>query len=100
MVTVRRACNACGLSLASSGGAVAYGVVLSLAAIALGIVLLIELALQPPIWLYLVLWPTVAIPLAILVLRSLKSTLIAQEFVRAEAVDRWAEHGSQPRKEP
>ena len=73
---------ACGLdySFADAGDGPAVFVIMIVGFIIVGLVLWVELALQPPIWLHMVVWLPLTVLLAGLVLRPLKGLMIALQF--------------------
>lgn len=75
-------CNSCGLNLEAcdTGDGAASGLILVLGAVVVALVLWVEFRFHPSPWVHAVLWPTVTIPLAILLMRPLKAALIAQQY--------------------
>ena len=82
LLTTRPACNACGLSFRAgdAGDAAASGLVLLLGAAVVSLVLWVEFRFHPSPWVPAVLWPIVAVPLAIGLMRPLKAALVAQRY--------------------
>lgn len=82
LLTLRPACPVCGLDLgqADTGDAGAVGVIMVLGAIVLGLAFWVEFRFSPPLWVHAVLWPSVTLPLAILMTRTVKSALVAAQF--------------------
>ncbi len=82
LLTTRSACNACGLSFRDrdTGDGAASGLVLMLGAVIAGMVLWVEFRFHPPAWVHAAIWPIVAIPLSIGLMRPLKAALIAQQY--------------------
>lgn len=82
LLTVRPACTECGLDLSAvdTGDGAASAVILLLGAVVIGAVFWVEFRFNPPGWVHLLLWPTVTIPLAVLLMRPLKAALIVQQY--------------------
>ena len=82
LLTIRPACNACGLNLRAydTGDGAASGLILLLGAAVVGMVLWVEFSFSPPAWVHAVLWPAVIIPLAIGLTRPLKAALVVQQY--------------------
>ncbi len=76
-LVLRPACNACGLSF--KGGA-ASGLVLVPGSLIAGTVLWVGSLFHAPAWVHAVLWPAVAIPFVVGLVRPLKAALIAQQY--------------------
>ncbi len=78
----------CGLDLTEfdTGDGPASAVILVLGAIVMAAVLWVEFRFNPPAWVHLVIWPTVTIPAAVLLMRPLKAALIMQSY-RHRAVE-------------
>jgi uncharacterized protein (DUF983 family) len=82
LLSVAPVCPACGLDLKAldiGDGPIGF-VVLVLGAIVVGLAILLEILVAPPIWLHALLWIPVVIGGAILLLRPLKSWMIAQQY--------------------
>lgn len=81
-LTLGPRCEHCGLdySFIDTGDGPAVFGILILGFIVLGAALLVEFKLSPPIWLHVVLWGPVTLVLSLLLLRLLKSTLVALQF--------------------
>lgn len=81
-LTLRRACDACGLdySKADSGDGPAVFVMFIVGFIAVGIAFFTRFALDAPIWLALALSVGVATGLILVLLRPFKATLIALQY--------------------
>lgn len=82
LLTIRPACNACGLNFRAcdAGDGAASGLILVLGAVIVGLVFWVEFRFHPSPWVHAVLWPLVTIPLAIGLIRPLKAALIAQHY--------------------
>jgi uncharacterized protein (DUF983 family) len=82
LLTVRKACPACGLDLSSedAGDGPAVFVILFLGLIVVGLAAIVEIKLAPPIWVHVVLWTPLILGGAILMLRPLKAGLIALQY--------------------
>ncbi len=81
-LTIAKSCRNCGLSydFADSGDGPAVFVIMIVGFIIVGLVLAVELAFQPPIWVHLVVWLPLTVILAGGVLRPLKGVLIAMQY--------------------
>lgn len=81
-LSIKTSCASCGLdySFADSGDGPAVFVIMIVGFIVVGLVLFVELAYQPPMWLHLVIWLPLTVLLAAMVLRPLKGLLIALQF--------------------
>ncbi len=79
---LRSRCENCGLdySFIDTGDGPAVFGILILGSLVLGAALLVEFKLSPPIWVHVVLWGPVTLVLSLLVLRLLKSMLVALQF--------------------
>lgn len=88
LLTVRERCEACGLDLRAqdSGDGPAVFVILILGFVIVGLAALIEIKLEPPFWVHVLLWPGLILAGAIYLLRILKAMLIALQF-RHRAAD-------------
>jgi uncharacterized protein (DUF983 family) len=81
-LAVRDRCEVCGLDLRAhdSGDGPASLVVFVLGAIVVGLAFWVEFRFSPPLWVHVVLWPVVTVPLAIALMRPLKAALVALQF--------------------
>ena len=75
-------CPVCALDLQQSdtGDAGAVLVIIVLGAVVGGLAIWTEFHFSPPIWVHILLWPTVATPAAILLMRLAKSAMIAMQY--------------------
>ena len=82
LLEVRDACDVCGLDLRShdAGDGATVGVILLLGAIVVGLAFWVEFRFSPPLWLHAILWPVVTVPLAVLMMRPAKATLVALQY--------------------
>ncbi len=82
LLELRPACEACGLDLGQSdaGDGATVAVILVLGALVVGLAIWVEFRFSPPLWLHAVLWPVITVPLAVLMMRPLKATLVALQF--------------------
>jgi uncharacterized protein (DUF983 family) len=82
LLTLLPACPACGLGFGHSdtGDAGAVILIMVLGAFVGGMAIWVEFHFSPPIWVHVVLWPLVTIPLAILIMRHMKAALVAAQF--------------------
>jgi uncharacterized protein (DUF983 family) len=81
-LTLQPACPACGLDFGRSdtGDAGAVIVIMVLGAFVGGMAIWVEFHFSPPLWVHVVLWPLVTVPLAILIMRHMKAALVAAQF--------------------
>jgi uncharacterized protein (DUF983 family) len=82
LLTLRPACPICGLDFGRSdtGDAGAVIVIMVLGAFVGGMAIWVEFHFSPPLWVHVVLWPVVTIPLAVLIMRHMKAALVAAQF--------------------
>ena len=82
ILTIRERCAICGLDLRAqdAGDGPAVFVILILGFIVVGLAALVEIKLEPPLWVHIVLWPGIILGGAIHMLRILKAGLIALQF--------------------
>jgi uncharacterized protein (DUF983 family) len=73
-------CRACGLDCANFN--VAF-ITLIVGAVLVGLALWLEVSVQPPVWVHLVLWPPLVIGATIWGLRLGKAALLIAEFQRS-----------------
>jgi uncharacterized protein (DUF983 family) len=79
---VREQCAVCGLNLRAhdSGDGPAVLVFFVLATIVVALVFWVEFTFMPPLWVHAVIWPIVTLPLALVLMRPGKATMIALQF--------------------
>lgn len=82
LLTVRERCEVCGFDLRNQdpGDGPAVFVILILGFAVVGLAVLVELKLEPPLWVHAILWPPIILGGAILMLRSFKAILLALQF--------------------
>jgi uncharacterized protein (DUF983 family) len=82
LLTVRHACEVCDLDLSAhdTGDGPAVFVIFLLGFIVVPLALLMEVWLEPPIWVHLLVWLPVVVVLAIALLRPIKATLVALHY--------------------
>ena len=82
LLTLQQACPVCGLGFGGSdtGDAGAVVVIMLLGAIVVILAFWVEFRFDPPLWVHVILWPAVTIPLAILITRPVKAALVAAQF--------------------
>ncbi|MEE8188912.1 MAG: DUF983 domain-containing protein [Kiloniellales bacterium] len=87
-LTVAERCGLCGLDLgkADSGDGPAVFIILILGAVVVGLALLLEIHVQPPMWVHMTIWPALILGGALGMLRPAKALLIALQY-RYEASD-------------
>ncbi len=81
-MTIRDACEKCGLKLAEndSGDGPAVFLIFFLGSLLVPLALLFEHLLAPPLWVHAVVWTIVALSITLGALRPLKSYIIALQF--------------------
>ncbi|HJQ58443.1 MAG TPA: DUF983 domain-containing protein [Vineibacter sp.] len=81
-LTVRDCCPVCGLDLRGhdAGDGPAVFVILGLGAMIVPLVLWLEFAYEPPMWLHALIWIPVIVLATMLPLRLIKGLLVAQQF--------------------
>ena len=79
---VAASCAVCGLDLSreGAGDGPAVLVVLVVGIVVVGLALMAEIAISPPMWLHLVVWVPIILGLSLWLLRPFKATLIALQF--------------------
>jgi uncharacterized protein (DUF983 family) len=92
-LTLRPACEACGLDYAfiDSGDGPAVFVIMIAGAVVVACALIVEAKYQPPFWVHAVLWLPLILATTLLPLRSMKSLLIALQFHHKAAEGRLIE---------
>src|SRR5713101_1727030 len=82
VLTLRERCPVCDLDLRAqdTGDGPAVFVILALGILVIPFVFILEMRVEPPIWVHAVLWPPVILVLAILLLRPLKGVLVALQY--------------------
>ena len=82
ILTVRERCESCGFDLRAHdvGDGAAVFVILILGFLVVGLALVLEAKVEPPLWVHAAIWPIVIFGGAIAMLRPLKATLIALQF--------------------
>ena len=89
-LTVTPKCEVCGLdfSFADSGDGPAVFVTLIAGFLVLGVALAVDMAYEPPFWVYLVIFLPLTIIVCLGLLRPLKGLLIASQYVNKAAPGR------------
>lgn len=82
VLSVAPACTVCGLGLRAhdAGDGPAVLAIFVLGALLVGGAMWLEFTHEPPLWVHAVLWPVVALPLAIAVMRPAKAALVALQY--------------------
>lgn len=82
LLTVTERCAVCSLDLRAhdAGDGPAVFVILVLGFVIVPLALFLELALEPPGWVHMVVWPPIILAGAIAMLRPMKAWLVAQQF--------------------
>lgn len=81
-LTVGKRCSVCGLdySFADAGDGPAVFVILIIGFVVVGLALWMEVSLNPPLWLHLLLWIPLALVLSLTALRLIKGVLITLQY--------------------
>ena len=90
VLTIREKCPVCGLDLRGSdtGDGAVFGVMSLLCVVLVVLAFWVEFRFNPPLWVHILLWPLVAFPLAIALMRPAKAALVAQQYrVRSTSRD-------------
>ena len=82
-------CGVCGLGLSGhdSGDGPAFFIMLPLCIIVAVSALLLDLKLQPPMWVHMALWPAVIVAAVLLTLRPVKALMIALQYRHRDVED-------------
>ena len=82
VLTVRDRCPACDLNLAEAdtGDGAAAFIILIEGSILMALAFWVEFRFNPPLWVHAVLWPALAVPATILMMRPIKAFLVAQQY--------------------
>lgn len=83
-LSVRPACEACGLdfAFADSGDGPAFFVMSFVGIVVVALAMTVEFTYEPPLWLHAVLWIPVTLLLSLALIRPLKGLLIAVQYAR------------------
>jgi uncharacterized protein (DUF983 family) len=75
-------CPVCGLDLrkVDIGDGPAVPAILLLGTIIVALAFWVDSRFQPPLWVHALLWPVVAFPLAVLMIRHIKAALVALQY--------------------
>jgi uncharacterized protein (DUF983 family) len=82
LLSIRPTCPVCGLNLAGAdtGDGAAAFIILIESAILVALAFWVEFRFNPPLWVHALLWPALAIPGSIAMMRPVKAFLVAQQF--------------------
>jgi len=82
LLSVRPACEVCGLDLSAqdAGDGPAVFAILLLGTLVVGLAALVEIKFSPPVWVHLLLWGPLIVIGAVAMLRPLKAGLIALQY--------------------
>ena len=82
LLNIRPACLVCGLDLsqADTGDGAAAFIIMILGAVMVGLAFWVEFRFNPPLWVHIVLWPALILPLSIALMRPLKAALVFQQY--------------------
>ena len=81
-LTVADACSVCSLSFVGhdTGDGPAFFIMLPLCVITAVLALMFDLAVQPPMWWHIVIWPIVIVAVSGILLRPVKALMIALQY--------------------
>ena len=82
ILDIRDRCPVCDLNLgaADTGDGAAAFIILIESAVLVALAFWVEFRFNPPLLVHIILWPLLAIPGAILMMRPVKAFLVAQQF--------------------
>ena len=82
LLKVRAICPSCHLDLTQVdvGDGLATPIILVLSAFLCGMAVWVDTAFSPPWWVHLILWPSIGLPLGLVLMRALKAALIALQY--------------------
>ncbi|HEX2580793.1 MAG TPA: DUF983 domain-containing protein [Dongiaceae bacterium] len=82
VLALRSPCEICGLDLTSidAGDGAAAFAIFALGALLMPLVLWLELAYAPPLWVHAVLWVPITLLAAVAILRPIKAFLMVQHY--------------------
>ena len=82
LLNIRPACPVCGLDLsqADTGDGAAAFIIMVLGAVMVGLAFWVEFRFNPPLWVHIVLWPSLILPLSVALMRPLKAALVFQQY--------------------
>lgn len=86
---VAEKCDVCGLGLAGhdSGDGPAFFIMLPLCILVAVAALVLDMRVQPPLWVHMVLWPAVIVAVVLLTLRPVKAVMIALQYKHRDTED-------------
>ena len=81
-LTLRPACEACGLdfAFADSGDGPAFFVMSAVGVVVVFCAMIVEFSYEPPLWLHALLWVPMTLGLSLLMVRPAKGLLIALQY--------------------
>lgn len=82
LLTVRDRCPVCNLGLQGhdAGDGPAVAVIFLLGTIVMALAFWVEFRFSPPLWVHVILWPAVILPLALGMMRPLKAAVIGLQY--------------------
>ena len=82
LLTIRDRCELCGLDLrkVDVGDGTVVPVLLVLGTVIVALAFWVEFRFAPPLWVHAILWPIIAIPLAVGMMRPVKAGLAALQY--------------------
>ena len=82
VLDIKESCNHCGFALKDHdhGDGAAYFVIITLTTLIMTLAVVVDLTYEPPVWIHLVLWGPLIIAGSIILLRIVKSVLIALQY--------------------
>ena len=86
LLRIRDRCSVCGLDLREhdSGDGPASLAVFAVGAIIVALAFWVEFRFSPPLWLHIILWPLLTVPLTVAVMRPLKAGLVALQYAHRQ----------------
>jgi uncharacterized protein (DUF983 family) len=72
--------------VAAGDGPAAFAILL-VGAVAVTAAVLVEVKLEPPLWVHAVLWPILVLPLSVWIMRVLKAALIGLQWTHRRALN-------------
>lgn len=81
-LTIRPACEACGLdfAFADSGDGPAFFVMSIVGLVIVGLAMWVEFTYEPPIWLHMALWLPLTVLLSVVLVRPAKGLMVALQY--------------------
>lgn len=95
-LTIAPRCKVCELGFDGhdTGDGPAFFIMLPLCLMVAGSALWLDLTYAPPMWVHLILWPTLIVTISLLALRPIKAIMVALQY-RHRDVEKYDESGQQ-----